>query len=98
MSISHDSVNRFLIRELYDGEDLFNEVKPLINLYGGTLRVDINLIVLNLTVNTLNIGKLNNTIVPLNRFVTLKGSKCVENKQLEIICLFRFLVTFNYND
>ena len=40
MGISHDSVNRFLNRESYDGEDLFNEVKPLINLCGGTLSVD----------------------------------------------------------
>ena len=40
MNISHDSVNRFLNRESYDGEDLFNEVKPLINLSGGTLSVD----------------------------------------------------------
>ena len=40
MNISHDSVNRFLNRESYDGEDLFNEVKVLINLCGGTLSVD----------------------------------------------------------
>ena len=40
MNISHDSVNRFLNRESYDDEDLFNEVKPLVNLSGGTLSVD----------------------------------------------------------
>jgi len=40
MNISHDSVNRFLNRESYDGEDLFNEVKQLVNLEGGTLSVD----------------------------------------------------------
>lgn len=40
MNISHDSVNRFLNRESYDGEDLFNEVKPFIDLCGGTLSVD----------------------------------------------------------
>ena len=40
MNISHDSVNRFLNRESYDGKDLFNEVKPLMNLIGGTLSVD----------------------------------------------------------
>ena len=40
MNISHDSVNRFLNRESYDGKDLFNEVKGLINLSGGTLSVD----------------------------------------------------------
>jgi hypothetical protein len=40
MNISHDSVNRFLNRESYDGKDLFNEVKSLVNLNGGTLSVD----------------------------------------------------------
>lgn len=40
MNISHDSVNRFLERELYTCEDLFNEVKGLLNLVGGTLSVD----------------------------------------------------------
>ena len=40
MNISNDSVNRFLNRESYDGEDLFNEVKALINLKAGTLSVD----------------------------------------------------------
>jgi hypothetical protein len=40
MNISHDSVNRFLNRESYDGTDLFNEVSGLINLCGGTLSVD----------------------------------------------------------
>lgn len=40
MAISHDSVNRFLSREHYTGHDLFNEVKELVNLVGGTLSVD----------------------------------------------------------
>lgn len=40
LHISHDSVNRFLNRESYSPEDLFNEVKPSINLMGGTLSVD----------------------------------------------------------
>ncbi len=40
MNISHDSVNRFLNRESYDGKDLLNEVKPLLNLNGGTLSID----------------------------------------------------------
>jgi hypothetical protein len=31
MDISHDSVNRFLNRESYDGEDLFNEGRWCIN-------------------------------------------------------------------
>jgi hypothetical protein len=38
--VSHDSVNRFLLREVYTAEDLFNEVKGLVNLIGGTLSVD----------------------------------------------------------
>jgi hypothetical protein len=40
LHISHDSVNRFLNREFYSPKDLFNEVKPSINLTGGTLSVD----------------------------------------------------------
>jgi len=38
--ISHDSVNRFLLRERYTPEDLFNEVKGDLTLVGGTLSVD----------------------------------------------------------
>ncbi len=37
---SHDSVNRFLLRERYEPKDLFEEVKPNINLMGGTLSGD----------------------------------------------------------
>ena len=40
MSISHDSVNRFLNREAYSGWDLYNEARPSLNLKGGTLSVD----------------------------------------------------------
>lgn len=40
MGISHDSVNRFLLREAYEPEDLFNEAKSMLNLVGGTLSVD----------------------------------------------------------
>ena len=40
MSISHDSVNRFLHRESYSGQDLYNEASPTLNLTGGMLRVD----------------------------------------------------------
>lgn len=40
MSISHDSVNRFLNRESYSGRDLYNEASPTLNLKGGTLSVD----------------------------------------------------------
>lgn len=39
-NVSHDSVNRFLLRESYEPRDLFNESKTLINLVGGTLSVD----------------------------------------------------------
>ena len=38
--LSHDSVNRFLLRERYSPKDLFNELKPHINLIGGTLSGD----------------------------------------------------------
>lgn len=40
MGISHDSVNRFLLREAYEPRDLFNEAARLLNLEGGTLNVD----------------------------------------------------------
>ena len=40
MNISHDSANRFLLRETYEAEDLFNEAKGNLNLIGGTLSVD----------------------------------------------------------
>lgn len=40
MGISHDSVNRLLLRESYAPEDLFNEAKGLLQLAGGTLSVD----------------------------------------------------------
>jgi hypothetical protein len=38
--LSHDSVNRFLLRERYEPKDLFNEIKPYINIVGGVLSVD----------------------------------------------------------
>lgn len=38
--ISHDSVNRFLLRERYQPHDLFDAVKPHISLVGGILSVD----------------------------------------------------------
>lgn len=39
-NISHDSVNRFLLRERYEPQDLFNIIKPCINLAGGIISVD----------------------------------------------------------
>ncbi len=39
-NLSHDSVNRFLLRECYEPKDLFDEVKHYINLIGGTLSGD----------------------------------------------------------
>lgn len=39
-SLSHDSINRFLNRERFSGQDLFDEVKSSINLKGGSLGVD----------------------------------------------------------
>ena len=38
--VSHDSVNRFLLRERYEAKDLFNIVEKIINLVGGILSVD----------------------------------------------------------
>ncbi|NEO83445.1 MAG: transposase [Spirulina sp. SIO3F2] len=38
--VSHDSVNRFLLRECYKPEDLFNEVKEEVELEAGILSVD----------------------------------------------------------
>ena len=38
--LSHDSVNRFLLRERYEPRNLFDEVKPYINLVDGTLSAD----------------------------------------------------------
>ena len=40
MDISHDSVNRFLLRESYEPKDLFDEAKRLVNLAGGTVSCD----------------------------------------------------------
>jgi hypothetical protein len=40
MGISHDSVNRFLLRESYEPKDLFNEARELLDMQGGTLSVD----------------------------------------------------------
>lgn len=39
-NISHDSVNRFLLRENYTPQDLFNEVKDELILEGGIVSVD----------------------------------------------------------
>ena len=38
--LSHDSVNRFLLREQYEPKDLFDEIKVNIDLIGGTLSGD----------------------------------------------------------
>ncbi len=40
MEISHDSVNRFLLREDYTHRDLFEEVRSGLNMKGGTVSVD----------------------------------------------------------
>jgi len=38
--VSHDSVNRFLLRESYTGKDLYKSVEPNIKKEGGVLSVD----------------------------------------------------------
>ena len=40
MGISHDRVNRFLLRESSEPKDLFEQAKPSLNLEGGTISVD----------------------------------------------------------
>ena len=40
MGLSHDSVNRFLLRERYAPQDLFNEAMKNLQKVGGTLSVD----------------------------------------------------------
>jgi len=37
---NHDSVNRFLLREQFDPQDLFKELQPFVNWKGGILSVD----------------------------------------------------------
>lgn len=39
-NLSHDSINRFLVRENYTPQDLFDEVSDKIELVGGTVSVD----------------------------------------------------------
>jgi hypothetical protein len=38
--VSHDSINRFLLRERYEPKDLFSQIEKIINLTGGILSVD----------------------------------------------------------
>ena len=38
--ISHDSINRFLLREDYTPLDLFNKIKEKLILVGGSVSVD----------------------------------------------------------
>lgn len=38
--VSHDSINRFLLRERYELKDLFDELKQHIDLIDGTLSGD----------------------------------------------------------
>ena len=40
MNLSHDSVNRFILRERYTPEDLFDQAKLQLDLKGGVLSVD----------------------------------------------------------
>jgi hypothetical protein len=38
--VSHDSVNRFLLRERYEPKDLFETVRSIVNLVGGIVSID----------------------------------------------------------
>ena len=40
MGLSHDSVNRFLLRESYEPYDLFKQARGVLNVHGGVLSVD----------------------------------------------------------
>lgn len=40
LQVSHDEVNRFLLASEYTGKDLFDSVRPMLSLQGGTLSVD----------------------------------------------------------
>ena len=39
-NVSHDSINRFLLRERYSPKDLLEEIRYNVNLIGGILSVD----------------------------------------------------------
>ncbi len=39
-NVSHDSINRLLLRERYELKDLFDTVRKIINIIGGILSVD----------------------------------------------------------
>ncbi|MCC3507461.1 MAG: IS701 family transposase, partial [Oscillatoriales cyanobacterium] len=38
--VSHDSINRFLLRERYEPKDLFETAQNIITLEGGILSID----------------------------------------------------------
>jgi len=84
-NVSHDSVNRFLLRERYEPEDLFDTVKDIIDLKGGILSVDDTVVEKHYSnpkctelIGYFWSGKYHKSIKGLN-LVTLYYSDCQEN-------------------
>lgn len=79
MKTSHDSVNRFLLREAYEPNDLFNEASPPINLIGGTLSVDDSVLdkpySRKMALVSLWSGKHHRTVKGIN-LITLSHGRC----------------------
>ncbi len=84
-NVSHDSVNRFLLRERYEPKDLFDIVKEDINLEGGIVSVDDTVIEKHYSnperaelIGYFWSGKYHKSIKGLN-LITLYYSDCQEN-------------------
>lgn len=83
--VSHDSINRFLLRERYEAKDLFDTVKDLIDLKGGIVSVDDTVIEKHYSnpecaelIGYFWSGKYHKSIKGLN-LITLYYSDCQEN-------------------
>ena len=84
-NVSHDSINRFLLRERYEAQDLFDTVKDLIDLRGGILSVDDTVVEKHYSnpecaelIGYFWSGKYHKSIKGLN-LITLYYSDCQEN-------------------
>lgn len=83
--VSHDSINRFLLRERYEAKDLFDTVKDLIDLKRGIVSVDDTVIEKHYSnpecaelIGYFWSGKYHKSIKGLN-LITLYYSDCQEN-------------------
>ncbi len=87
--VSHDSVNRFLLRERYEPKDLFNIIEKIINLVGGILSVD-DTVIEKIYSNPKNAelmgyfwsGKAHKTIIGLNLITLYPSSVTFRIKQV----------------